>query len=150
MTAAVDLYRGVVLEHGKRPRNRGPLPSATHAADGDNPLCGDAMRVEVACRDALLTAIGFTGESCVVATASASLMTERLTGATQTEAARLIGVVRALCAGGVDAIGEARMLLGELEAFADVHRHPVRVGCATLPWRTLERALAIESAPGFV
>lgn len=141
MTAAVDLYRAVVLEHGKRPRNRGPLPSATHAADGDNPLCGDAMRVELDWRHARLSAIAFTGESCVLATASASLMTERLAGATKSEAARLIGIVRALCAGGVDAIGEGRMLLGELEAFADVYRHPVRVGCATLPWRTLERAL---------
>ena len=141
MTAAVDLYHAVVLEHGKRPRNRGPLPSATHAADGDNPLCGDAMRVELEWRDARLSAIGFTGESCVLATASASLMTERLTGATKAEAARLVGVVQALCAEGVDAIGEARPLLGELEAFGDVHRHPVRVGCATLPWRTLERAL---------
>ncbi len=141
MTAAVDLYRAVVLEHGKRPRNRGPLPSTTHAADGDNPLCGDAMRVEVTWRDVRLAAIGFTGESCVLATASASLMTERLAGATKSEAVRLIGVVRALCTGGVEATGEGRMLLGELEAFADVHRHPVRVGCATLPWRTLERAL---------
>ena len=141
MTAAADLYRSVVLEHGKRPRNRGRLPAVTHAADGDNPLCGDAMRVEVTWRDARLAAIGFTGESCVLATASASLMTERLAGATKPEAARLIGVMRTLCAGGVDAVGEARMLLGELEVFADVHRHPVRVGCATLPWRTLERAL---------
>jgi len=119
------------------------VPGATHAAEGDNPLCGDAMRVEIACRDTVLTTVGFTGESCVLATASASLMTERVTGATKFEVARLIGVVRALCAGGIDATGEGRVLLGELEAFADVHRHPVRVGCATLPWRTLERALAV-------
>jgi nitrogen fixation NifU-like protein len=141
MTAAAELYRALVLEHGKRPRNRGAIAGATHAAEGDNPLCGDAMRVEVACRDAVLTAVGFTGESCVLATASASLMTEHVTGATKLEAARLIGAVRALCAAGGEATGEARALLGDLEAFADVHRHPVRVGCATLPWRTLELAL---------
>jgi len=89
MTAAVDLYRAVVLEHGKRPRNRGPLPCATHAADGDNPLCGDAMRVELEWRDARLSAIGFTGESCVLATASASLMTERLRGLSLEEARQI-------------------------------------------------------------
>src|SRR5690348_119121 len=118
MTAAAELYRALVLEHGKRPRNRGTVAGATHAAEGDNPLCGDAMRVEVACRDAVLTAVGFTGESCVLATASASVMTERVRGATKFEVARLIATVRALCAAGVDATGEARMLLGDLEAFA--------------------------------
>jgi nitrogen fixation NifU-like protein len=139
MTAATDLYQRVVLDHGKHPRNVGRLADATHAADGDNPLCGDALHVEVAAAGDRLTALRFEGESCLLATASASLMTERLTGRTIAEAARAIDAMEALCAGrgGDDAD------LGELRAFATVHRHPVRVQCATLPWRTLRRALAV-------
>lgn len=137
MTAVAELYRALVLEHGKRPRNVGGLPHPTHAADGDNPLCGDAMRVEVRCVDDVLTALRFRGESCILATASASLMTEQLTGVAVAAARRAITCMEALAARGT-APPEA---LRVLAAFADVHRHPVRIGCATLPWRTLASAL---------
>jgi nitrogen fixation NifU-like protein len=138
MTAAADLYRAVVLEHGKRPRNVGTLAAATHAAEGDNPLCGDAVRVEAVVAGGVLTALRFRGESCLLATASASLMTERLAGSTPAAARRAIAAMEAWCARGVPPPGDA---LGPLAAFGDVHRHPVRVGCATLAWRTLGRAL---------
>ncbi len=143
MTAVGDLYRAVVLAHGKHPRNVGHLADATHRADGDNPLCGDSIRVEVACRGGVVAAVRFTGESCVVATAAASVMSERLAGVTVEAAARLIAAIETLCATGSDAGFDAAAPIGELAAFADVHRHPVRVGCATLPWRTLARALGV-------
>jgi nitrogen fixation NifU-like protein len=140
VTAASDLYQRVVLDHGKRPRNVGRLAAAaTHVADGENPLCGDALHLEIACADDRLTALRFDGESCLLATASASLMTERLAGCTVTDARAAIAVMERLCGDG-DAPGDED--LGELRAFAAVHRHPVRVQCATLPWRTLARALA--------
>lgn len=132
-----DLYRTVVLEHGKRPRNRGTLATATHVAEGDNPLCGDAVRVEVARAGETLVALAFEGEACALATASASLMTERLRGESLGAARALAAAMEAWCAEGRDD-GAA---LGELSAFAGVHRHPVRVACALLPWRTLVRAL---------
>jgi nitrogen fixation NifU-like protein len=141
MSAVADLYRALVLDHGKRPRNVGRLAHATHGADGANPLCGDTLHVELTLAGDVLEALRFEGESCVLATASASLMTERLTGATRSEARRLIGEMEVLCARGVrprPADGDA---LGDLQAFADVHRHPVRVGCATLAWHTLRTAL---------
>lgn len=141
MTAVGDLYRAVVLEHGKRPRNVGRLPRATHAADGDNPLCGDALHVEVALDGDVLVALRFEGESCVLATASASLMTERLSGATAAQARRVIDAMEALCTRGEGGLVGDEAALGDLRAFADVYRHPVRVGCATLPWRTLKSAL---------
>jgi len=136
MSDADRLYRGLVVEHGKRPRNVGRLADATHAADGDNPLCGDALRVELRVDGERVAAVRFTGECCAIATASASLMTERLTGTTRDESARLAARMEQLCATGAGAAE-----LGDLAAFADVHRHPVRVGCALLPWRTLRDAL---------
>lgn len=141
MSAVADLYRALVLEHGKRPRNVGRLAQATHAADGDNPLCGDTLHVELVLDGDVLEALCFEGESCVLATASASLMTARLTGATTSEARRLIDEMEALCARGARPLSPDGDGLGDLRAFADVHRHPVRVGCATLAWRTLRTAL---------
>ena len=143
MSAAAELYRAVVVEHGRRPRNVGALASATHVAEGDNPLCGDALRVAVEVAGERLAAIRFTGESCAIATASASLMSERLTGATLAEAARVADAMQALCATGARLGPDVEAALGDLVAFADVHRHPVRVGCATLGWRTLRAALRI-------
>ncbi|MCC6763917.1 MAG: SUF system NifU family Fe-S cluster assembly protein [Deltaproteobacteria bacterium] len=137
MSGPADLYRTVVLEHGKRPRNVGTLADATHAAEGDNPLCGDAVRVEVERRGDVLARLAFAGESCVLVTASASLMTEDLRGASVAEARRRAAAMEAFCAEGR---GDAAAL-GPLAAFADVHRHPARIACALLPWRTLVRAL---------
>lgn len=138
MTAVDDLYRTVVLEHGKRPRHRGSVADATHAAEGDNPLCGDAIRVEAVVDGEAIRSLGFTGESCAIATASASLMCERLAGESVGAARDLAHAMDGLCsAGGAD--DAAR--LGELMAFADVHRHPVRVSCALLAWRVLREAL---------
>jgi nitrogen fixation NifU-like protein len=142
VSAAADLYRALVLEHGKRPRNVGALPDATHAADGDNPLCGDAVHVELAVAGSVVVAVRFRGESCLLATASASLMTEHVGGMSREDARDAIAAVEDVCARGVapsdDVPGGLRDTLG---AFADVHRHPVRVACAMLPWRTLARAL---------
>lgn len=141
MSASGDLYRAVVLTHGRQPRNVGRLADASHAADGDNPLCGDSVHVDVACRDDVVAGVRFTGESCVVATASASLMSERVAGLAVDEARRLIAVMTRFCATGDAAVFDGVAPIGDLAAFADVHRHRVRIGCATLPWRTLARAL---------
>jgi nitrogen fixation NifU-like protein len=144
VTVVDDLYRAVVVEHGKRPRHRGPVPHATHAAEGDNPLCGDAIRVEVAMRGDTLEVLGFTGESCAIATASASLMCERLAGQPTGDALRLAAAMDGLCSRG--AVDDAEPL-GDLQAFAEVHRHPVRVSCALLAWRVLRSALGGGATP---
>jgi nitrogen fixation NifU-like protein len=143
VSAVADLYRAVVVEHGRRPRNVGILATATHVADGDNPLCGDVVRVAVEVADDRLVAIRFSGESCAIATASASLMSERLTGLGLRDAAHVADAMAVLCATGVRLGPDLEAALGDLVAFADVHRHPVRVGCAMLPWRTLRVALRI-------
>lgn len=141
MTAVDDLYRRVVLDHGKRPRHRGPVAGATHAAEGDNPLCGDALRVELVIDGDRVRAVGFTGESCAIATASASLMSERVRDCGQAEARRVAAAMEALCTAGAPDGAAAARALGDLMAFAGVHRHPVRIACALLAWRVLRRAL---------
>jgi len=141
MSGAVDeLYRAVIVAHGKQPRNRGRLPEATHVAEGDNPLCGDHVRVAAALADERIMAVAFDGESCAVATASASLMSERVAGASRSEARRLADAFADMVRTG--AVPDA-IAFGELVAFAGVHRVPVRMSCATLPWRTLCAALGI-------
>ncbi len=141
MTAASDLYRTLILEHGKHPRGVGRLAAPTHTAEGDNPLCGDAVRVEAACAGDTVADLRFSGESCVLATASASLMCERLAGALRGEVVDAIAALEARCARVEVSVAVPARVADVLEAFTDVHRHPARIACALLPWRTLGRAL---------
>ena len=142
MSDPTELYRTVILDHGKRPRHRGRLADATHAADGENPLCGDAVHVDLEVESDTVRAIAFDGEGCVVAIASASLMAESLKGKTRSQARALADRVEGLCAGAVGSGTGSNAALGELEVLAGVRQYPVRVKCATLAWQTMRRALA--------
>jgi nitrogen fixation protein NifU and related proteins len=136
-----DLYRDVILDHHKRPRNFRVIGSA-QTAEGRNPLCGDRLTVYLQVEDARVTDASFQGYGCAIATASASLMTEAVRGKTIAEvdalAARFHGMV-------VAAHDAPLPALGELAALGGVRRFPARVKCASLPWRAL---LAIVSAGG--
>ena len=140
--AAAGLYEDVVLAHAKRPRNRGPLAHATHAAAADNPLCGDEVRVEVVMEEGRVQAAGFEGQACAIVTASASLMTEHVRGRTAAEAHALAAAMEALCTGPSEPPAAEAAQLGELAVFAGVRRYPARARCATLAWHALRRALA--------
>ena len=143
MTAsATGLYEDVILEHAKRPRNCGRLAHATHAAAADNPLCGDAVRVELELDAGGIRAAAFEGHACAIATASASLMTEHVRGKTVAEAHALVEGMETLSAGTADASAAAGAQLGELAVFAGVRRYPARVRCATLAWHALRHALS--------
>ena len=135
------LYEDLVLEHAKRPRNRGRLAEATHGASADNALCGDAIRVELQVGDGGILAAGFEGHACAIATASASLLTEHVRGQSVDHARKLVERIEALCAGPSDEAAAAGAELGELGVFAGVRRYPARVRCATLAWDALRRAL---------
>lgn len=134
-----DLYREIILDHYRQPRNRGTAIESTCSADGANPLCGDQIRVDVALVDDVVEAISFSGQGCSISQASASMMTEYVKGRTAAEALR-----------GADAF-QQMMLTGEapeIEGFDDiaslvgVARFPARVKCASLAWKTLAQALA--------
>jgi nitrogen fixation NifU-like protein len=134
---AQRLYKDVVLDHYRNPRNRGALDGCTHAADGVNPLCGDALRVELVCLDDRITTMRFSGEACAITTATASMLSELVAGFGASDIAALHAPFDRLLRGEVD----ANDALGPLNALGELHRHPSRRKCAELPWATLRAAL---------
>jgi nitrogen fixation NifU-like protein len=140
----LSLYQEIILDHNKTPRNFGRLAAPDRSADGDNPLCGDRIHLELALEGETLREIAFEGQGCAISTASASLMTEAVKGKTVEQALALFARVRRmLTGGGPDPEGE----LGKLEALAGVRAYPMRVKCATLPWHTLGAALEDRADP---
>jgi len=133
------LYQEVILDHNRKPRNYGTLPSANHHAEGHNPLCGDRIDVALALDDDKIGAIAFEGESCAICKASASMMTVAVKGRSRAEAETLIREFREMAMGKIGADGLAH--LGRLSVFAGVRDLPTRVKCAILPWHTLSAAL---------
>jgi nitrogen fixation NifU-like protein len=138
-----DLYRDVIVDHNRSPRNRGRLECATHHAEGDNPLCGDRLRLDLELAGDVIRDLRFEGSGCAISTASASLMGDAVKGRTRAEAAALFEDVRRMLTG--EAADTAR--LGKLAALAGVREFPARVKCASLPWHTLNAALAGDSRP---
>jgi nitrogen fixation NifU-like protein len=148
---ADDLYQRLVVEHGRRPHNQGPLAGATHSARGDNPFCGDRVTVALILENDQIADVRFDGAGCAISTAAASMMTVALRGRTRAEAETLCRDFEALLVGtggggpaaaAGDKLASAPGSLGDLAAFAGVRRFPVRVKCARLPWQTLMAALA--------
>lgn len=140
-----NLYQEVIVDHSRRPRNFGPLPGASHHAEGYNPLCGDRLTLHLKLADGIIEAATFEGNGCAISTASASLMTEALIGKTEAQAEDLFTGFHALVTGAADRPGPAA--LGKLQALAGVQEFPTRVKCATLAWHTLHAALRDQVAP---
>lgn len=141
-----ELYREVILDHYRSPRNRQPLPHATAVADGTNPLCGDEVHVELVLEDDALTAVSVTGQGCSISQSSASMMSEAVKNKSLAEIRDLSRRFKAMM--DVEPNGDAGVdrqrpgaALGDLEALQGVRRFPVRIKCALLPWTTLEQAL---------
>jgi nitrogen fixation protein NifU and related proteins len=132
-----DLYRDVILDHNRRPRNFGPLEPADGRAEGFNPLCGDRLTVRLKLAEDRIQDIRFEGEGCAISTASASLMTEAVKGKTRGEALALFERVHRLL---TDDAADAEDL-GKLAALSGVREYPARVKCASLCWHTLASAL---------
>jgi nitrogen fixation NifU-like protein len=145
MSDLLELYQEVVVEHGRRPRNRGTLEGAGVChADGDNPLCGDQVTVYIALDEAeRIQSARFEGEGCAISTASASLMTEAVIGLRISEASALFERFRAVMTeqAELDDGDEDAPPLGKLAALVGVRAYPMRVKCATLAWHTMQAAL---------
>jgi nitrogen fixation NifU-like protein len=141
-----DLYQEVILDHNKRPRNRGRLDEATCDAEGHNPLCGDHVHVYLKVEDGRVTDIRFEGSGCAISTASASMMTETVKGKTLEEAKELFRDFHAFVTREkVETdLGDG---LGKLEVFSGVCQYPARVKCATLAWHTVQAALDNRGDP---
>lgn len=132
-----DLYRELILDHYRKPRNHGELPDAPIRVEGVNPLCGDEIHLDLDVADGQIRDVSFWGQGCSISQSSASMLTERLKGRTVADAERITGKVRAMLVDG--ALPDAEM--GDLEALEGVAKLPVRVKCALLCWNVLEQGL---------
>jgi nitrogen fixation protein NifU and related proteins len=139
-----DLYQEVVLDHGKRPRNFGPLEGATHHAEGLNPLCGDHFTVHARLEGDRVAEVRFEGSGCAISKASASVMTGVVKGKRADEVEALFERFHRLVTQGPSPAGED---LGKLAVFGGVHDYPTRVKCASLAWHALRQALRGGEAP---
>ena len=133
-----DLYRDVILDHNKRPRNFGRLDPADAHADGHNPLCGDRLSVFVKMDGDRIEDLKFEGKGCAISTASASLMTEAVKGKDKAAVGHLFEQVHNLL---TQQEAPAGPELGKLAALQGVREFPSRVKCASLCWHTLNAAL---------
>jgi len=136
-----ELYQEVILDHGKNPRNFGPLPEANREAHGHNPLCGDKIALHVVLDGDLVQDVKFEGAGCAISMASASLMTTILKGKTEAEARALFEQFHDLLTSNEEASLDQLEALDKLAVFSGVRDYPLRVKCATLGWHTLNAAL---------
>ena len=132
-----DLYRDVILDHNRQPRNFGGLDPADASVEGFNPMCGDRLTLRLRMADDRINDIRFEGQGCAISTASASLMTEAVKGKTRSEALQLFDRVHQLLTDDAARADE----LGKLAALSGVREYPARVKCASLCWHTLASAL---------
>jgi len=129
-----ELYKDLILDHYRRPRNRHSVAEPKVVGEGYNPLCGDEIAVEAHFDGDVLSDIGFEGRGCSLSQASGSMMTEAVKGKTVEEAQALIDAFTRMM---TDPGSHPADGLGDLEAFAGVGKYPVRVKCATLAWHAL-------------
>ncbi|MBI3324923.1 MAG: SUF system NifU family Fe-S cluster assembly protein [Candidatus Omnitrophica bacterium] len=134
-----ELYREVILDHFKSPRNIGELPKADIRAEGTNPLCGDEIAFTLTLQDGRVDQVRFKGKGCAISQATSSMLSERLQGMTLAEVGSLIEAMKRLMQGREP--GED-VDLGDLESLSGVRKFPVRIKCAALSWNVLEQGLA--------
>ena len=159
MPGLEDLYREIILDHYRSPRNRGELPvPPAHMSEGFNPLCGDEIKVFLDVHEGVVADIRISGQGCSISQSSASMMSAAVKGKTVPEARRLLVAFKSMMsvhesgmdgdteAGSDDADDLADVKLGDLEALRGVVKFPVRIKCATLAWNTLAQGLQDAAA----
>ena len=137
------LYQEMILDHYRRPRNKGTLENADASVEMKNPLCGDEIGLQVSFDGDQISDVKFSGRGCSISQASASMMTQLLKGKTRAEIESIRSRFRNLMLGTGDAVTDE---LGPLRALSGVARFPARVKCALLAWNALESALAAKSS----
>ena len=146
--ALEELYREVILDHYRNPRNRVPLEQPEFQAEGVNPLCGDEVTVELRFEDGEVREVSVRGHGCSISQSSGSMMGEAIKGLTRQDVADLASRFQTMLMSEEEhqdphlSDPEPGSVMGELEALQGVRRYPVRIKCASLPWTTLVQAIA--------
>lgn len=148
MPGLEDLYREIILDHYRNPRNRGELPPPAHHAKGHNPLCGDEIEVFLDVEGGTVRDVKISGQGCSISQSSASMMSAAIKGRTVDEVRALVRRFKQMMS--IDEHDESDggdpVALGDLEALQGVVKFPVRIKCAVLAWNTLIEALEAPPA----
>jgi nitrogen fixation NifU-like protein len=137
MNTLSDLYQEVIMDHNHNPRNFHEMEFCSHQADGNNPLCGDRLTIFLKVTNNVIEDVSFTGSGCAISKASASIMTSIIKNKRIDEALDLFEIAHEIIVS-----GESDSHAPEkLRVLAGVHKYPIRVKCASLPWHTLKTAL---------
>jgi nitrogen fixation NifU-like protein len=144
--ALEELYREVILDHYRNPRNKGHLETPDASAEGVNPLCGDEIHLELDMDDGVVSGVAIDGQGCSISQSSASMMTEAIKGKSRDEIEQMVTRFRTMMS--IDTEGDPGLdpdrpgaVLGDIEALQGVRQYPVRIKCASLAWNTLLEAL---------
>jgi nitrogen fixation NifU-like protein len=138
MVSLEELYKEVILDHYKNPRNKREVLDAPLSCHRNNPLCGDEITVYADLSDGVVADVAFQGQGCSISMSSASMMTEAVTGKPTAEALAMAAEFRSMMAGEADPSEDD---FGELVALKGVVKYPIRVKCAVLAWDVLQEAL---------
>ncbi len=135
------LYRQVIMDHYKHPRNKGTLGSDSLTIDMNNPTCGDRIQLTLRVEDGIVTDAKFDGEGCSISMSSASMMTVAIKGQPVEEAIKLSKTFSDMMIGKEI---DASIDFGDVEALQGVAKFPARIKCATLAWKAMEKGLQVD------
>ena len=146
MPGIEDLYREIILDHYRTPRNRGELQPPAVCAEGNNPLCGDDIRIYIDVADGVVRDVKFSGQGCSISQSSTSMMTVAVKGKPVAEVLAFVRRFKHMMTltEGDDEVDQS-INLGDIEALQGVVKFPVRIKCATLGWNTLLEAITEAS-----
>lgn len=132
-----DLYRRVIMDHYKNPRNRGQLENGAVSVDLNNPSCGDKISLQMQVQEGVVQFAKFTGEGCSISMSSASMMTEAVKGKTFDQAVEMAERFSSMMKGEPKEFDEYE----DIEALSGVSKFPARIKCATLAWNALRKGI---------
>lgn len=133
-----QLYRSVIMDHYKKPRNKGTIEDSNVSIDMNNPTCGDRIHLTLQVEDGIVSDAKFEGEGCSISMSSASMMTQMVKGKTTEEAVELAHVFSDMMLGKEH---DEDLDLGDVEALSGVAQFPARIKCATLAWKAMEKGI---------
>ena len=137
-----QLYRSVIMDHYKNPRNKGSLDENSVTIDMNNPTCGDRIHLTLKLEDGVVQDAKFDGEGCSISMSSASMMTQIVKGKKLDEALELADIFSKMMLG--EDFDDEKYDLGDVEALQGVAKFPARIKCATLAWKAMEKGVQSE------